>query len=84
MNQKKTPFFDVVKKNRTEQFCSIRLGNRGFEELPWEEKTNAKVLLRKLRMAKFQGLVLAGEGKNPNTSKLIRLIHMRSTETQCI
>ena len=26
----------------------------------WEEKTNAKVLLRKLRIAKFQGLVLAG------------------------
>ena len=27
---KKIPFFDVVKKNRTEQFCSIRLGNRVF------------------------------------------------------
>ena len=27
---KKHHFFDVVKKNRTEQFCSIRLGNRGF------------------------------------------------------
>ena len=26
----------------------------------WEEKTNAKVLLRKLRIAKFQGLVLGG------------------------
>ena len=34
----------------------------------WEEKTNANVLLRKLRIAKFQGLVLAG-GKNPNASK---------------
>ena len=34
----------------------------------WEEKTNAKVLLRKLRIAKFQGLVLGG-GKNPNASK---------------
>ena len=35
----------------------------------WEEKTNAKVLLRKLRIAKFQGLVLVGGGKNPNMSK---------------
>ena len=50
----------------------------------WEEKTNAKVLLRKLRIAKFHGLVLAGGGKNPNTPKWIRLIYMRSTETQCI
>ncbi|KXT33869.1 hypothetical protein HMPREF3036_01479 [Sutterella sp. KLE1602] len=39
--------------------------------------------MRKLRIAKFQGLVLGG-GKNPNAPKWIRLIYMRSTETQCI
>ena len=26
----KESLIDVVKKNRTERFCSIRLGNRGF------------------------------------------------------
>ena len=31
---KKTAHSGVVKKSRTEHFCSIRLGTGGFEELP--------------------------------------------------
>ena len=32
---KKTAHSGVVKKSRTEHFCSIRLGTGVFEELPW-------------------------------------------------
>ena len=34
---KKTAHSGVVKKSRTEHFCSIRLGTGVFEELPWVE-----------------------------------------------
>ena len=37
---KKTAHSGVVKKSRTEHFCSIRLGTGVFEELPMQEQKN--------------------------------------------